>query len=105
MVRPRRPSSQTLLVLHALTAQPASWRYGYELGQEIGLKAGSLYPILIRLCDRGLLEATWEADPPPGRPPRHLYRLTGDGLRWAGQVAVPAAPPSGERHLQVRAAW
>jgi len=43
------------------------------------LKAGTLYPILMRLADRGLLEATWEADPPIGRPRRHLYRILGQG--------------------------
>jgi len=105
MTRPRRPSAQTVLVLRALTAQPAKWRYGYELGREVGLKAGSLYPILIRLCDRDLLDATWEADPPPGRPPRHLYRLTDDGLRWAAQVAVAAAQPGEQRRTAVRVAW
>jgi DNA-binding PadR family transcriptional regulator len=92
MVRPRRPSAQTLLVLSALVNEPATWRYGYELGREVDLKAGSLYPILIRLCDRGLLEATWEDTPPSGRPPRHLYRLTADGLRWAAEVATEPAP-------------
>jgi len=91
-----------------LTAQPGHWRYGYELGQEIGLKAGSLYPILIRLCDRGLLEATWESDPPQGRPPRHLYRLTGTGVQLAAQVAPVPAPPPGEarrRRSDLRGAW
>ena len=92
MVRPRRPSAQTLSVLDALAGDPAAWRYGYELGQQVGLKAGSLYPILIRLCDRGLLEATWEADPQPGRPARHLYRLTDDGIRWAAETAARPAP-------------
>ena len=93
MVRPRRPSAQTVLVLNALADNPVAWRYGYELGRQVGLKAGSLYPILIRLRDRGLLEATWEDDPSPGRPPRHLYRLTGDGLRWVAEVA--AEPSAG----------
>lgn len=92
MVRPRRPSAQTLLVLDALAGDPAAWRYGYELGQQVGLKAGSLYPILIRLCDRGLLEATWEADPQPGRPARHLYRLTGDGIKQAAEMAARPTP-------------
>jgi PadR family transcriptional regulator len=92
MVRPRRPSPQTLLVLDALADDPARWRYGYELGRQVGLAAGSLYPILIRLCDRGLLEATWEAEPAPGRPPRHLYRLTGDGVRWAASSSAQATP-------------
>jgi DNA-binding PadR family transcriptional regulator len=95
-------------VLCALAVDPARRRYGYELGQEVGLKAGSLYPILIRLADRGLLEASWETDPPPGRPPRHLYRLTGAGAAMAAQltVASPAAVPSAKRtRTELRGAW
>lgn len=98
-------------MLAALAADPRNWRYGYELGQEVGLKAGSLYPILIRLCDRGLLEATWEADPPQGRPPRHLYRLTPAGARLAEQLATvtPASNPAsrrrGQPHGELRGAW
>jgi DNA-binding PadR family transcriptional regulator len=95
-------------VLRALVERPSEWRYGYELGQEVGLKAGSLYPILIRLCDRGMLEATWEADPPAGRPARHLYRLTGAGAQLAREVAqVPGTAAAGEAGLrrELRGAW
>jgi DNA-binding PadR family transcriptional regulator len=103
----RRPSPQTVAVLAALADRPADWRYGYELGQEVGLRAGSLYPILIRLCDRGLLEATWEVDPPRGRPPRHLYRLTGAGVRAAAETAPPAPAAEGRRRPggELRSAW
>jgi PadR family transcriptional regulator, regulatory protein PadR len=90
----RRPSRQTVAVLAALAADPAQWRYGYELGQEVDLKAGSLYPILMRLGDRGLLDSAWERDHPPGRPPRHLYRLTAAGARAAAEVAIPRRPPA-----------
>jgi hypothetical protein len=34
------------------------------------------------LADRGLLETTWDTDVPSGRPPRHMYRLTGLVGRW-----------------------
>jgi PadR family transcriptional regulator, regulatory protein PadR len=85
MARGRRPSPQTVAVLGALAAEPTAWRYGYELGLEVGLKAGSLYPILIRLADRGLLEAAWEADPPRGRPP---------GTCTASAPAAWSWPPS-----------
>jgi DNA-binding PadR family transcriptional regulator len=74
---PRRPSPQTEAVIGAMARDPATWRHGYDLLKELDLKAGTLYPILMRLCDRGVLEAAWEEDPPPGRPPRHLYRLKG----------------------------
>src|SRR3954469_16899434 len=86
----RRPSPQTAAVLVALAREPAEWRYGYELGKEVGLEAGTLYPILMRLSARGLLEAGWETAPPAGRPPRHLYRITGDGARAAAEAIVTA---------------
>jgi PadR family transcriptional regulator, regulatory protein PadR len=79
-------------VLRALVADPLRWRYGYDLCTELDLRAGSMYPILIRLADRGLLETTWEADPPPGRPPRHLYRLTGAGRAAAAESTAPVVP-------------
>jgi DNA-binding PadR family transcriptional regulator len=88
--RNRTPSPQTLRVLGALASDPARWRYGYDLGTETGLKAGSLYPILVRLADRRLLEARWEESAPPGRPPRHLYRLTAAGQALAA-APVPVA--------------
>jgi DNA-binding PadR family transcriptional regulator len=115
---PRRPSRQTVSVLRALAADPAAWRYGYELGQEVELKAGSLYPILIRLCDRGLLDSTWETDTPSGRPPRHLYRLSATGVRLAAELtglaelrtepgpAATSTPTSTlPRRRQARGAW
>ena len=96
MTGSRRPSAQTTAVVLALAEQPATWRYGYELCQQLDLKAGSVYPILMRLADRGLLETAWESEAPAGRPPRHLYRLTGPGRVLAGELAagspVPAKP-------------
>jgi PadR family transcriptional regulator len=88
VTRLRRPSAQTTAVLLALRADPASWRYGYELCRQLGLKAGSMYPILMGLADGGLLETTWEQAPPAGRPPRHLYRLTGSGVAVATELAA-----------------
>jgi DNA-binding PadR family transcriptional regulator len=93
MSRDRRPSRQTTDVLGALATDPATWRYGYELGLEVGLRSGSLYPILARLSDRALLESRWEPDPPAGRPPRHLYRLTAAGLEYAA-AHVRAGKPA-----------
>jgi PadR family transcriptional regulator, regulatory protein PadR len=97
MTRARRPSAQTTAVVLALADEPATWRYGYELCQHLGLKAGSVYPILMRLADRGLLETAWETDPPAGRPPRHLYRLTGPGRALAGRRGAGTARPGPPR--------
>jgi PadR family transcriptional regulator, regulatory protein PadR len=74
-------------VLRLLAEDPTRWRHGYDLGVDARLKSGSLYPILIRLADRGLLEATWEAAV-PGKPPRHLYRITSAGQAEAATAAV-----------------
>jgi len=90
-----RFSAQTLSVLAALCDQPPEWRHGCALSKHTGLKSGTLYPILIRLADRGLVEACWQDEPQPGRPRRHLYRLTAAGLAAAARagVAEPTARP------------
>jgi DNA-binding PadR family transcriptional regulator len=104
MKRNRPPSEQTTLVLLALAEDPAAWRYGYDLCQQTGLKAGSMYPILMRLTDRGLLETSWESDIPVGRPPRHLYRLTGQGLELAAELekAIDSAAKAKRARLRPR---
>jgi PadR family transcriptional regulator, regulatory protein PadR len=84
-------SPQTLLVLAALLEEPSHWRHGYALASETGLKSGTLYPILIRLAERGLVEACWQQEPAPGRPRRHLYRLTAPGLASATEARASAA--------------
>ena len=83
-------SPQTLSVLVALCEQPSGWQHGYALARQTGLKSGTLYPILIRLADRGLVEACWQDEPQPGRPRRHLYRLTADGLASATTALAEA---------------
>jgi PadR family transcriptional regulator PadR len=87
MQRNRPPSVQTISVLRALADDPAQWRYGYDLATQVQLKSGSLYPILVRLADRGLLETAWEQGE-GSRPPRHLYRLTTAGREYV--AALPA---------------
>lgn len=87
----RRFSAQTLSVLAELEADPTAWLHGYLLAKQTGLASGTLYPILIRLAERGLIEARWEDEQPTGRPRRHLYRLTADGLVAARTALAQAA--------------
>ena len=72
-------------VLGAFLADPAAPRYGYDLMKAARLPSGTLYPMLARLHDQGLVTSEWE--PPPadtnGRPPRKYYQLTGEGIRIA----------------------
>jgi DNA-binding PadR family transcriptional regulator len=90
MTRARKLSPQTLAILSALAG--AEWLYGLELAERTGLKSGSLYPILIRLDERGLLESRWIESSGPGRPPRHAYRIMPAGR----QALAEAAPASGK---------
>lgn len=87
----RRFSAQTVDVLQALAARDDGWLYGLEIAATTGLKSGSLYPILVRLDERGLLEGRWTPSELPGRPQRHAYRITGAGCT-ALREALAAAP-------------
>ena len=95
-------SAQTLAVLADLCPTPSEWRHGYAIARHTGLKSGTLYPVLIRLADRGLVEACWEDEQPAGRPRRHLYRLTPAGLA-AATAALAQAPPAGRAVAGARA--
>lgn len=79
---PLRRTPQTVHVLRELIEAPLEWRHGYDLCRRLGLKSGTLYPILIRLTQNHLLVTKWEASE-SGRPPRHMYRLTQAGKRFA----------------------
>lgn len=90
-----RTSKQTLALLNALVAKPTQWHYGYALSRETELMSGTLYPILMRLEERGWLETQWEtpealAEGRGGRPPRHMYRLTAGGRAWATEALAAA---------------
>jgi DNA-binding PadR family transcriptional regulator len=83
MKRKRRASAQAEALLATLLQRRRSWSYGYELSKATGLQSGTLYPLLIRLCDDGLLEDSWQESADPGAPPRHMYRLTPVGVEFA----------------------
>ena len=97
VAKARKLSAQTLAILKALADDPGVWRYGYDLVKQTGLQAGTLYPILMRLAARGQIESRWEPASRPGRPARHMYRLTADGL-----ALVPTAAPAARPALGIR---
>ncbi|MFT3724556.1 MAG: helix-turn-helix transcriptional regulator [Hyphomonadaceae bacterium] len=102
MKRERRLSEQTIGVLGALADKPGEWLYGLEIAAATELKSGSLYPILIRLDERGLLESKWLEPEKTGRPPRHAYRITPNGrAALKASLKAPAKAirmrPSGAR--------
>jgi PadR family transcriptional regulator, regulatory protein PadR len=87
--RARRPSPQTVAVLFAIADDPGRWSHGYDLCRRLGLRAGTVYPILIRLAERGYVDTSWEQDVPQGRPPRHLYRLSAAGAEYVATLPKP----------------
>lgn len=103
MPRKKNASQQTRRVLEVFLSRPLSWRYGYEIAKETGLKSGTLYPLLIRLDEDGLLEADWRQAKAPGRPQRHVYRLSNKGkaharalMRSDRRQSTPMAAAKGE---------
>lgn len=90
----RRPSAQTLRIVSVMAAEPMTWFHGYDLSRRTRLASGTLYPILIRLAERGWLEARWDEGPESG-PRRHLYRITATGRLGAESRHATAASRSG----------
>jgi len=82
--RELKKGSTEMLVLSLLEARP---RHGYEIGKQIEtssggrlrFRIGSLYPILCRLEDRGLIKGRWIER--AGERRRRFYRLTPAGRR------------------------
>lgn len=87
MVRKRQPSKQMRLLIDALAGARGEWRHGYDLMKATGLLSGTLYPLLMRMTEQGLVEAEWHAPAQPGRPARHAYRLTSAGAALARDLA------------------
>ena len=81
---PRQPntSPQTKALLQALLEQPDTWQHGYDLSKRTNLKSGTLYPILARLEQGGMLSSIWLEPSSLGKPARHAYRLTPDGMAF-----------------------
>ena len=72
-------------VLRVFLAELSARHYGYDLMKAAKLPSGTLYPMLARLQDQGLVTSEWEPQPDDasGRPPRKYYQLTGEGIRVA----------------------
>jgi DNA-binding PadR family transcriptional regulator len=77
-------------VLDALLTSPGQWHHGYSLSQRTSISSGTLYPILMRLEKLRWLETRWEESRVSGRPPRHLYRLSGAARKWAREELLAA---------------
>jgi PadR family transcriptional regulator PadR len=97
-----RMTIPTQLVLEVLLTDLAGELYGGEIGEQAGLRSGTVHPILARLEGVGWLESRWEDIDPrtEGRPPRRYYRLTADGAQAAHSALGRAHRPSPARRLR-----
>lgn len=86
-----RLSTTTVALCAELIQTPTDWRYGYDLIKATGIAAGTIYPILHRMAGAGWLETRWTGELESGRPPRQMYRLTGEGLRGARDMIARAS--------------
>ncbi len=81
-----RMTYPTAIVLHAIAN---GFSYGFQIVDATGLGAGTVYPILRRLEEAGMVRSSWEAAARAvDRPPRRYYRIQGSGavaLREAQQ--------------------
>ena len=104
MATPVRITRPTALVLLSLAR---GLRHGFDILDATGLQSGTVYPILRRLEDAGLVRSRWEEVQwarDEGRPPRRLYELTGAGAEAlrealarhpdAARVFAPRGAPS-----------
>ncbi len=72
-----------IVILKLLSQQEM---YGYELvselnrrGESLNIKEGTLYPILYRLEDEGLVETRWEQAASRSKPKKY-YKVTEKGI-------------------------
>ena len=97
MDRPMRMTYATAMVLRALDR---GRRHGFDVIDATRLRSGTVYPVLRRLQDAGLVRSEWEdveIARAENRPARKYYRLTeaaGPMLRAAGE----RFPASGEMY-------
>jgi DNA-binding PadR family transcriptional regulator len=103
MPRPANASRQTRILLAEFATHPDAWRHGYDLTKATGIGAGTLYPTLSRLADQGLLESEWRPAAQAGRPARHAYRLTAEGLAFARRQAGGSPVATAFRPVEAKA--
>ena len=97
MVRPREATAPMLdtelrrgaLVL-AVLSQLRAAQYGYSLRQALArqgmpIEEGTLYPLLRRLEEQGLLASEWRIE---DGPPRRYYRLNAAGVHALGDLTA-----------------
>jgi PadR family transcriptional regulator, regulatory protein PadR len=102
MKRLSRITPATLDVLAVLVWSPEDL-HGFALAKAAGRPTGSVYLILSRLEEAGMVDSYWESvnTQNEGRPRRRFYRLNPDGLNAAREILADRnyQPRHKSRHL------
>lgn len=75
-------SGRALELLMLMAVRPQQEVSGYEISKSLGISSGTLYPLLLKAENAGLLQARWEGGDPSelGRPRRRYYQISGQGI-------------------------
>lgn len=75
--RKPRVTAQRIAILGCLLQEPQREQYGLKIAERLGLKTGTVYPILAAFVEHGWLLWRWEDIDPveEQRPPRKLYQV------------------------------
>lgn len=84
-----RITAALFVVLQELLA--SDQRFGLDLMKKTGLPSGTVYPILARLEEAGMVESEWDTSPARG-PRRRLYSLTPKGVQEAQRAEASLTP-------------
>jgi DNA-binding PadR family transcriptional regulator len=90
-----RLTQQSLRVLKLFSEDPGTPLAGADIMKATRLASGTLYPILLRFENHGLLESDWESELPTtlGRPRRRFYSITSEGRAVARRALAELSTP------------
>lgn len=97
MAKEPRITAHALRVMGAIMNASSGEMSGVDISKQSGMMSGTMYPLLLRLEDAGLLRSRWETDDPHvlGRPRRRYYSVTGLGATRARAAAKEMAAVAG----------
>jgi DNA-binding MarR family transcriptional regulator len=94
---PMRVTEPMLDVLEVLLDSADYQMYGWAITKATQRASPTVYKILERLTERGMVTARWEErHPEENKPRRRFYRLTGHGAQVAAALLTQRGPDRGQ---------
>ena len=103
---PVRITQSLLDVLVALLDAEGNELHGWAITKTTKLSSPTVYKILERLTDGGMVTARWEDQHPDiNKPRRRFYRLTPNGVAWAGALLRERRPERAVLKVRPSLVW